>query len=154
MKLVAAAILVVALAACTPGGTVTTSAGASGANIVTVDVSLTQYLPPIALPAGTGGGYHPALVNVGVGESVVFVNTDGFAHTATSIAGTSSFPAASPFTVSDQHSFGSQTSQAWSSGVLAPGASSQPILIDAAGTYFFGCFFHYGAPMRGEIVAH
>jgi plastocyanin len=141
------------LASCTPGGVlVPPSAAGTGASIVTVDVSLTQNPPPIPLPAGTGGGYKPALVNVRVGDSVVFVNTDSFAHTATSIAG-ASFPASSPFTAAALTSSGSQLTHSWSSGSLAPGARSHPILVDAPGTYFFGCFYHYGAPMRGEIVA-
>jgi plastocyanin len=140
------------LAACTPGGVIAPSSGGGGSSTVTVDVNLTLNLPPIPLPAGTGGGYRPALVNVTVGQTIVFTNTDTFAHTATSISG-SSFPASSPFSVSAQHSSGSSLSKGYSSGTLAPGSSSQPILVDAAGTYFFGCFYHYGAPMRGEIIA-
>jgi plastocyanin len=141
------------LAACTPGGVIATSSGGGGSSSVTIDVNLTLNPPPISIPAGTGGGYRPDVVNVMVGQSIVFTNTDSFAHTATSIKG-STFPSSSPFSVSAQHSSGSSVSTGWSSGTLNPGASSQPILVDAAGTYFFGCFYHYGAPMRGEIIAH
>jgi plastocyanin len=41
----------------------------------------------------------------------------------------------------------------FSSGAMQAGSSSQSITVDRAGTYLFGCFFHYGAPMRGAIVA-
>jgi plastocyanin len=84
---------------------------------------------------------------------VQFVNSDSFAHTATAIPGASTFPASSPFSVSAQQQSGTAISSAWSSGTLQAGQASQLIQIDAPGTYLFGCFFHYGAPMRGAIVA-
>ena len=48
---------------------------------------------------------------------------------------------------------GTTLSGGFSSGALQPGSSSQTITADRAGTYLFGCFFHYGAPMRAAIVA-
>jgi plastocyanin len=85
---------------------------------------------------------------------VRFLNTDSFAHTATSLGAAASFPAASPFGGSAQSSSGGTLSGGWSSGTLGAGAGSQTLLADKAGTYLYGCFFHYGAPMRGAIVVH
>jgi len=64
------------------------------------------------------------------------------------------FPAGSPYSTSAQTQSGNAISQNWSSGTLPGGASSQTLLVDKAGTYLFGCFYHYGGPMRAEIVAH
>jgi plastocyanin len=131
------------LCACTPGGTSGTGGSMPAAGVVRIDVNLTQN------PAG----YAPATTNLPVGSSVQFMNSDGFAHTATAIPGASGFPASSPFSVSAQQQSGSTISGSWSSGTLQAGQSSQAILLDAAGTYYYGCFFHYGAPMRGTILA-
>lgn len=136
-------VLSLLLSACT-NGAITPSSGSSGGNgVTTIDVNLTQH----------PDGYSPDMTTVAVGSSIRFTNSDGFAHTATAIPGATSFPAGSPFTASAQVQSGSSISQAWSSGTLAAGASSQTILIDRAGTYLFGCFYHYGSPMRGTIVA-
>jgi plastocyanin len=143
-------IAAILLAACTNGGLATPSAGGGGQ---VVDVNLTLD-GSSQTSAGTAGGYAPATTNVAVGTTLRFVNSDGFAHTATLIAGAITFPAGSPFATSAQTQSGSTISQTWSSGTLAAGASSQTLLVDHAGTYLFGCFFHYGAPMRAVIVAH
>lgn len=143
-------IAVIVLVACTNGGQATPAAGGGGQ---VVDVNLTLD-GSSQTSAGTAGGYAPATTNVAVGTMLRFVNTDGFAHTATLISGTTTFPAGSPFTTAAQTQSGATISQNWSSGTLAAGASSQTLLIDHAGTYLFGCFFHYGAPMRAVIVAH
>lgn len=137
------------LTACTNGGQATPAAGGGGQ---VVDVNLTLD-GSSQTSAGTAGGYAPAATNVAVGTTLRFVNTDGFAHTATLISGATTFPAGSPFTTAAQTQSGSTISQNWSSGTLAAGASSQTLLVDHAGTYLFGCFFHYGAPMRAVIVA-
>jgi plastocyanin len=50
--------------------------------------------------------------------------------------------------------FGDRLSQGWSGGTLQASTVSQPLLADQPGTYLYGCFFHYGAPMRGVIVVH
>jgi plastocyanin len=139
----AAAALCLLLAACTPGATATPGASSGGTGVTTIDVNLTQH----------PDGYSPDVTTVPVGSAIRFVNSDGFAHTATAIPGATSFPAGSPFTGSAQTQSGTAISQAWSSGTLAAGAASQTITIDRAGTYLFGCFFHYGAPMRGTIIA-
>lgn len=116
---------------------------APGSQSQTIDVNLTLH----------PDGYSPDTITVPVGSSIRFTNSDGFAHTATLIPGATSFPASSPFTASAVTQSGSVISQPWSSGAMQAGASSQSIRIDAAGTYLYGCFYHYGAPMHGTIVA-
>jgi plastocyanin len=141
------------LTACTNGGTLTPAGGGGNTQIQTIDVNLTLN-PSSQTPAGSAGGYSPAVTSVAVGTFVRFVNSDGFAHTATAIPGATTFPAGSPFSSTAQTQSGTAISQNWSSGNLPAGASSQTLLIDKAGTYLFGCFYHYGGPMRAEIVAH
>lgn len=139
-----------ALAGCTPGASAPPARGGMAAT-TTIDVNLTLHQSS-ASAFGTLAGYAPAVTNVTLGSSIRFINSDSFAHTASSIAG-STFPAGSPFSTAAQSQSGTMISQPFSSGTLPAGASSQTILIDAAGTYFYGCFFHYGSPMRGTIVA-
>jgi len=143
--------VVAALTACTPGGT-TVPNGGGGGNTLTIDVDLSTHASG-ATPAGTGGGFAPLVTNVPVGSTIRFTNSDTFAHTATFIGTQASFPGASPFGSSALTQSGNTLSQGWSSGSLAAGAASQVITVDLPGTYLFGCFYHYGAPMRGVIVA-
>lgn len=154
MKRVALALAAL-LAACTPGGVSGTGGGAApgGPQVTRIDVNLTLHSAPTQLPQGSAAGYAPAQTTVPTGSFVQFFNSDGFAHTATGISAASTFPASSPFSVSAQQQNGSAISSAWSSGTLQAGQNSQLIRIDSAGTYLYGCFFHYGAPMRGVIVA-
>ncbi len=154
LDLLALACALASLAACTPGGmpSGTIGGGGSGGGPAVVNVSLSAY-PASSLPVGMSGGFSPASTTLAVGSTVRFVNVDTFAHTATAIPGATAFPASSPFGASAQTASGSALSGAWSSGTLQAGAASQVITVDAPGTYLFGCFFHYGAPMRGEIVA-
>lgn len=144
---------VAALAACTPGGTSVPSGGGGGGGTVTIDVDLTTH-PAGPTVAGNGGGFAPLETDVTVGSTIRFTNSDTFAHTATLIGTQATFPAASPFGGSALTQAGNTLSQPWSSGALAAGAASQTITVDLPGTYLYGCFFHYGAPMRGVIVAH
>ncbi len=144
-------ILFLLLTACTNGGVLTPPGGGTSAQAIDVNLTLN---PSSQTSAGTSGGYAPAVTNVSVGTMVRFVNSDGFAHTATAISAATTFPAGSPFSASAQAQSGHSLSQNWSTGTLAAGASSQTLLVDKAGTYLFGCFFHYGAPMRAVIVAH
>lgn len=139
------------LTACTNGGVLTPSGG--GTTAQTIDVNLTLNSSS-QTPAGTAGGYSPAVTSVTVGTFVRFVNSDGFAHTATAIPGVTTFPAGSPYSATAQTQSGNALSQNWSTGTLPAGASSQTLLVDKAGTYLYGCFYHYGGPMRAEIVAH
>jgi plastocyanin len=138
-------------AACTPGSfALATSGGAvTTGRVTTIDVDLTKD-PGATTPAGGGSGYAPVLTLVAVGDGVRFKNSDGFAHTATSIAG-ATFPSAYPFTGAALTSKGSTLSGGFSSGSLPAGTSSQTLIADKPGLYLFGCFYHYGAPMRAAI---
>ncbi len=144
-----AAVAALALAACTAGGIPSSSGGSGG---VTIDVSLTQFAPS-QTPYGQSGGFSPPVTTVSVGTQIHFVNVDTFAHTATLIPGAGTFPSGSPFNSGALQQHGSNLSGGFSSGALQPNASSQTITADRPGTYLFGCFFHYGAPMRAAIVA-
>jgi plastocyanin len=137
------------LGACTAGGIPTSSGGSGG---ITIDVSLTQFAPT-PTQYGESGGYSPPVTTITVGSQIHFVNVDSFAHTATEILGATSFPSGSPFNVGALQQHGTTLSAGFSSGALQPNASSQTVTADQPGTYLFGCFFHYGAPMRAAIVA-
>lgn len=138
-----------ALTACTSGG-IPTSSGASGG--ITIDINLTLY-QPTQTPYGQSGGFSPPISTVAVGSQIHFTNTDSFAHTATAIPNATQFPSGSPFNISALKQSGSNLSGGFTSGALQPGSSSQSLTVDQPGTYLFGCFFHYGAPMRAAIVA-
>lgn len=143
-----AAIALGAVAACSGGGMPASSGGSGG---VTVDVNLTLNAP-VHTPYGESGGYGPPVMTVAVGSQIHFMNTDSFTHTATTIPDATQFPKGSPFGLSALMQHGTTLSGGFSSGALQPGSSSQTITADKAGTYLFGCFFHYGAPMRAAIV--
>jgi plastocyanin len=151
----ALAVAFVILAGCTPGSFAGLNAGAGvGGPSTTIDVDLTTH-PQGTSPAGTAAGYAPLVTMLAVGDSLRFTNSDGFAHTATSIPGNPpTFPAAYPFTSSALISSGATLSSGFSSGNLQAGATSQVLLADKPGSYVFGCFYHYGAPMRAVIVVH
>lgn len=138
-----------AFAACTAGGIPTSSGGGGG---VTINISLTQYAPS-QTPYGSSRGYSPAVTDVAVGSQIHFVNVDSFAHTATAIPGATTFPTTPPFNAGALQQKGTSISGNWSTGALQASGSSQTITVDRAGTYLYGCFFHYGAGMRGAIVA-
>jgi plastocyanin len=145
-------VALVVLAGCTAGAPPAGgSAGAPGAAVTTIDVSLTSFASA-ATPYGQGGGFAPLATTVTVGTLIQFVNTDSFAHTATSLVGATSFPADPGFGASALTQSGARLSSGWTSGTLAASGSSQVLLADQRGTYLYGCFFHYGSPMRGAIV--
>ena len=152
MRPLAAFILCAAFAGCTPGAPPAGGGSAAAPASVTIDVSLTASVVTTTA-YGTSGGFTPAITTVPVGATVRFMNVDSFAHTSTSLTGTS-FPAPSPFDASAQLTSGATLSGGWSSGTLGAGNGSQVLLADKAGTYLYGCFFHYTAPMRGAIVVH
>ena len=139
------------LAACTAGGIPTSSGGSGG---VTIDINLTLS-KPVQTPYGLSGGFTPAITTIPVGSQFHFTNTDSFAHTGSYLGSQyTQFPAGSPLGSPALHQSGTTLSDGmWTSGVLQAGTSSQTITADRAGTYLFGCFFHYGAPMRGAIIA-
>jgi len=141
--------LLSALAGCTPGAPPAGAASAAAA-ATTIDVSLTSS-PAAATAYGNAGGYSPLVTSVALGSTVRFLNVDSFAHTASSLSGTS-FPPSSPFTGAALNQSGGTLSGGWTSGTLSPNGASQPLLADKTGTYLYGCFFHYGSPMRGAIV--
>ena len=151
-----ALLSIFALAGCTYGapaaGTGAGGGGGGGTTVAgtTIDVSLTSF-GATATPYGNAGGYGPAVTNVPLGTTVRFTNVDSFAHTASSVSGTA-FPASSPLDASSLNVSGATLSGGWSSGTLGAGTASQTLLADKAGTYLYGCFFHYGSPMRGAIV--
>jgi plastocyanin len=153
--MLAVAALAMLCAACTPGAAGTPPpAGGPGPNgqSTVIDINLTEH-PAVQTPQGESGGFAPPVTTVAVGTEIRFFNSDGFAHTATMIPAATTFPSASPFQVSAQRSNGAVISASWSSGTLQAGTGSQDILVDRPGTYLYGCFFHYTAPMRGTIVA-
>ena len=127
-----------------------TSSGGSGGT--TINISLTQYAP-VQTPYGQSGGYSPPITNVAVGTQIHFINVDSFAHTATEIVGATSFPSGSPFNAGALQQHGSTVSGGFSSGALQPNRIFAVYNGRSSGTYLFGCFFHYGAPMRAAIVA-
>jgi len=145
--------LALALAACTPGGAAAIGGG-GGANVTTIDVNLTLS-QPVSTPYGQSGGMTPPITTVAVGSQIQFTNTDGFAHTASLLPGSpKTFPSGSPLTGAATTLFGTTISTPnWTSGAMQAGASSQVITVDKPGTYLYGCFFHFAAPMKGAIVA-
>ncbi|TAM58876.1 hypothetical protein EPN52_09550 [bacterium] len=144
----------VASVACTPNAQPATSSSATvpvGVPVQRVDLNLGAN-GPLQGTFGVLAGYAPNPATVAVGTVIVFHNSEGFPHTASAITG-GTFPAASPFTLAALQPSGARLSQGqWSSGELQPGASSQPLTADAPGAYLYGCFFHYGSPMRGVLV--
>jgi plastocyanin len=142
-------LLISLLAGCTPGAP-SAGTGSAAAATTTIDVSLTSSTPA-ATAFGSTGGFTPAVTTVALGSTVRFVNVDSFAHTATSFGG-ATFPAASPLGASALNASGATLSGGWSSGALGAGNATQVLLADKPGTYLYGCFFHYGSPMRGAIV--
>jgi plastocyanin len=152
MKHATLALLLI-LCGCTAGG-VASSGGGSIAPVMQVtkiNVSLAAF-PLQNTSAGSALGFSPEVVTIAVGSGVQFVNVDNTSHTATSFAG-STFPSQSPLGISATSASGSSLSGGFSSGTLQAGSSSNIFLVDRAGTYLYGCFFHYSGNMRGMIVA-
>lgn len=140
------------LTACTAGGTTpSTSGGGPIMQVTKINVSLAAF-PAQQTSAGTALGFSPEVVTVPVGTGVQFVNVDNTSHTATSFSG-ATFPNQSPLGISATNASGSNLSAGFSSGTLQAGQSSSIFLVDQAGTYLYGCFFHYSGNMRGMIVA-
>jgi plastocyanin len=139
------------MTSCTAGGISASSGNAGGATYtVNVDLTLNQ---PTGTPYGESGGMKPPVLNVMVGDTIAFMNADSFAHTSSSLGNFTAFPNGSPLTAKAVTQRGSTLSGGWTSGAMQAGTSSQIVLADQPGTYLYGCYFHYGAPMRGAIVA-
>jgi plastocyanin len=143
----------IAIVACTPNG-ITVASNAPPSNpsqnhVIDVNLTLNQ---PVKTPYGESGGMNPPVTIAHVGDTITFTNSEGFAHTATSIPTAQTFPASSPFGISALTQSGTTVSGGWSSGAMNAGSSSQTVKVDKTGLFLFGCFFHYGAPMRGAIL--
>ena len=139
------------LAGCTPGAA-TATGGSKGAiaNATIIHVSLLTYAPASSV-YGQIAGYSPNPITVPRGSIVQFVNDDNFLHTATFV-GTTSFPPR-PLPASSTIASGSDlATPGWSSGDLQGGAFSQGFTASTSGTFYYGCYHHYGSPMRGVIV--
>lgn len=151
MKRLLAVACSVLISACTPGASGSSTSGPVAGPVVTIDVNLTMN-PPTSSSQGLCGGYRLAVTTVSAGTALRFVNSDSFAHTASSLDSATTFPASSPLGVSALQQNGGTLSQSWSTGALQPGAMSQVIIADKPGTYLYGCFYHYGSPMRAVII--
>jgi plastocyanin len=153
-RFLSALALVLSLGGCTAGGVYASSGGsASVSSLTTVDVSIAAFGLQ-STPAGSARGFSPEVITVPVGSGVRFVNVDNTTHTVTAIPGASTFPSTSPFSASAlQPGSTSDISGAWGAGVLQPGSTSGTFVVNAPGTYLYGCFFHYSGGMRGVIIA-
>jgi len=150
MRALVCACLVAAMAGCTPGATAApTSQILSGA--IVIHVSLGKYVGPSQY--GKIGGYSKNPLTIARGSVVQFVNDDDFNHTASSV-GSSGFPNSGPGAGSLTQSGTDLAQKDWSTGSMQGGSASQAFTANTAGTYFYGCFFHYSSqtPMRGVIV--
>jgi plastocyanin len=99
-------------------GTATPSDAAAGTVMITI------------VPGAAGLGpnaYSPDPAVVAVGSTVMWMNTDSIAHTATSSTGI------------------------WDSGVIAPGGSFSRVF-STTGTFPYYCTIHGAAAMSGTVV--
>jgi plastocyanin len=129
-----------------------TDAQARDGDPTIVSLSLSKYTSVQAIEAGSTVGVRPGLVRVHVGDRVVFVNDDTDHHTATALLNAATFVDDPRWTDEALHAAGAIGAGFWSTGDLAPVQKSQPLVAKKAGTFLFGCFFDYGAGMRGEII--
>ena len=150
VRLFLAAALVIT-GGCTPGAPAAPSSSLQ-AGATVIHIGLGKF-GPTQTQYGVVADYSPNPLIVPRGTVIQFVNDDGFDHTASSL-GQGGFPPVGP-PASAQNRSGTDLAQAgWSSGNLAGGAVSQTFTASTTGTYFYGCFYHYGlsTPMRGVIV--
>jgi plastocyanin len=143
--------LLASLIGCTPGAPPPPSGAGVAGGAVIIEVSLIKY-PKIQTPDGVICCYNNGYLTVPVGTVIQFHNQDNFAHTASFVSNTQ-FPTNSPLGEQSRTPSGNDlSSPAWSTGDLPPNGYSQPLKASKAGSYFYGCFFHYGQSMRGKIV--
>ncbi len=146
-------VAAIAVTGCTFGAPSASGRAASGAisGATIVEVSLLKY-PPIQTDDGPAAGYNDANITVGRGAIIQFHNQDTFSHTATFINNTN-WPAQDPFTTAALTQSGKDLADAgWSTGELRAGAYSQGFVASRAAEYYYGCYYHYGTPMRGKIT--
>ena len=150
--LIGVCLAAVALVACTPGAPPPPTGGSGPIpGAVIIEVSLLKY-PPIPTKDGPVAGYNNANLTIPVGTIVQFHNQDSFNHTASFVSFTS-FPNNNPLTSGAKTQSGKDLFVAgWSTGDIAPNAYSQPLLASVPGKVYYGCFYHYGSPMRGKIT--
>jgi plastocyanin len=118
-----------------------------------VTLNLSRYSKVARLDAGPYAGVSPGRLVIHAGDAVVFANTDSRHHTATGIPDATAFPSDTPrWTDQALKASSSIGPGAWSTGDLAPGQRSAPMIARTPGTYLYGCFYDYSAGMRGEIV--
>ena len=129
---------------------------AAGAATLQVELGLQKFPSVVHASAGASAGIKPPTLTAHVGDSVVFVNADADSHhTATGLATSgraATFPSDPRWTDAALKPSGTIGAGTWSTGDLAPGARSQPMRLSRPGTFLYGCFFDYGAGMRGVIV--
>lgn len=128
------------------------SGPARPAQTVTITLNLARFSKLGQIDAGQYVGVSAGRVVVHVGDAIVFANTDTRHHTATGIGELSAFPDNPRWTDSALQASGKIGPDPWSTGDLAPGAHSAPIVATKPGTFLYGCFYDYSAGMRGEIV--
>lgn len=125
---------------------------AAAGTVVVVHLKLDRNSKLTHLDAGDSVGVSPATVRVHVGDAIVFQNDDpAIAHTATGLPNATRF-VEPRWTDAMLKPVGTIGADAWSTGTLAPGAKSAPLTLAAPGTFLYGCFFHYSAGMRGQII--
>jgi plastocyanin len=132
-RLICCAPLLLALGGCSSESlpaTATDGGTLSDSGLGTVDVT-TAGTTTVTIPAGaTGrglGGYSPNPAVVAVGTTVMWMNADSIAHTATSSTGV------------------------WDSGAIAPGGSFSRVF-NEVGTFPYFCTIHGAASMSGTVV--
>lgn len=169
---------VLALAACSGGGTGNSQASIPNAvpattqsetfadsvntdatKVLTIHVGFSHAaLPtspygPLAFYAPNTGATH--YFKVKAGSKVKFLNDDKTRHTASGL-GIGGFPTSFDNT-SGLNPVGTTINSGltWSSGSLNPGASSKTFTVGPAAVYYFGCYYHYrvNPSMRDVIVS-
>jgi plastocyanin len=129
----------------------TASAEGRADAVATVSLSLSKYSAVTTIDAGSMAGVRPGVIRVHVGDRVEFVNDDTDHHTATALVNAVSFVDDPRWTDDALHASGKIGPGFWSTGDLAPGQRST-LVAAKPGRFLFGCFFDYGAGMRGEII--
>jgi plastocyanin len=125
----------------------------AAAGPTTVTLNLVHFSKIMHGPAGAYVGVSPGSVRVHVGDQIVFANDDAGHHTATLIpTAAKDFPANPRFTDAALKNSGNIGDSQWSTGDIAPGRRSAPLIAKKPGTYLYGCFYDYSAGMRGVIV--
>jgi plastocyanin len=134
-------------------GLLVSAAPAHPTQTAVVTLSIARYSKVEQLDAGPYIGVSPGKLVLHVGDSVVFSNVDTRHHTATGIPDETSFPADTPHWTDQALQASRKLGTApWSTGDLAPGARSAPLVATTPGTFLYGCFYDYSAGMRGEII--